>query len=88
MAATVTNKTRKPLSVPLGRGKRLFLGPGKSGEISSHDVEQPGVKALVENGAIEVLQLRGQAGGGGRDARGRAPQGFMSRGGPRRGGDR
>ena len=54
MASTVTNKTRKPLSIPLGRGKKLFLGPGKVGEIGSSAVELAAVKALVESGAIEV----------------------------------
>ena len=27
---TITNKTHRPLSVPLPRGKTLFLGPGKT----------------------------------------------------------
>jgi len=88
MATTVKNKTRKPLSVPLGRGKKLYLGPGKSGEIASHDAEQPAVKALVENGSIEMVVGRGGSGAGGGETRGRASGGHTSTGGPHRGGDR
>jgi hypothetical protein len=61
MATTVTNKTRKPLSVALARGRTLHLGPGKSGEIAPKDVEHPAVKALVDAGAIEIVQ--GPSGG-------------------------
>jgi len=75
MATTVTNKTRKPLSVALPRGRTLHLGPGKSGEIAKSDVEHPAVKALVDNGAIEVVQ-------GPSDGR----YGGPPRGGTRRGG--
>ena len=32
--ATITNKTHKALSIPLPGGKKLRLGPLKSGEIS------------------------------------------------------
>lgn len=56
MAITVTNKTRKPLSVALARGRTLHLGPGKSGAIARSDVEHPAVKALVDTGAIEIVQ--------------------------------
>ncbi len=88
MATTVTNKTRKPLSVPLGRGKKLYLGPGKSGEIAANDMEHPPLKALVENGAIEIVHRRAHTGAGGSDARGRPSRGHSSSGGPRRSGDR
>jgi hypothetical protein len=37
---TVANKTQKPLSVPLPRGKVLHLGPGKTGQISSEAAER------------------------------------------------
>ena len=88
MASTVTNKTRKPLSIPLGHGKKLFLGPGKSGEIASSAVELPAVKALVESGAIEIAEGHSHVGAGGSDTRGRASTGYASSGGPRRSGDR
>lgn len=50
----ITNKTRKPLSVPLPGGKKLFLGPGKSGQIAPKAAEHPAVKALIEAGELEV----------------------------------
>jgi hypothetical protein len=56
MAITVTNKTHKPLSIALARGRVLHLGPGKSGAIAKNDVEHPAVKALVDAGAIEIVQ--------------------------------
>jgi hypothetical protein len=86
MATTVTNKTRKPLSVPLGQGKKLYLGPGKSGEIASNDAERPAVKALVESGSLEIGHARGQTSGGGGQTGGRPSQGYTPSGGGRRGG--
>ena len=52
---TVANKTQKPLSVPLPRGKVLHLGPGKTGQISSEAAEHPRLKKLVDAGEIEVF---------------------------------
>jgi len=88
MAITVTNKTRKPLSVPLARGRRLYLGPGNSGEIASNDAEHPAVKALVDNGTIEIVRSRSHSGAAGTDRRGRPLHGYASGSGPRRSGDR
>jgi hypothetical protein len=88
MSTTVTNKTRKPLSIQLGPGKKLFLGPGKSGEIAAKDVELATVKALIEGGAIEVAQGRGQAGAGDSHTGGRPSQGHSPTTGGRRSGDR
>lgn len=51
---TVSNKTRRPLSIPLPRGKTLHLGPGKTGQISSTAVEHPGLKKLLDAGEIEI----------------------------------
>jgi len=51
---SVTNKTQKPLAVPLPRGKVLRLGPKKTGQISSDDVDHPQLKKLVEAGEIEI----------------------------------
>ena len=42
MTTTVRNKTQKPLSVPLSRGKVLHLGPLKAGEITFDDAELVG----------------------------------------------
>ena len=52
--AIITNKTTKALSVPLPGGKKLFLGPLKSGEISPKAVDHPPVQKLVEAGEVEI----------------------------------
>lgn len=52
---SIKNLTRKPLSVPLPRGKRLFLGPGKTGQIDSKSTAHPPLVALVEAGELELL---------------------------------
>ena len=65
----VTNKTNKPLAVPLPRGKLLRLGPRKTGQISSDDVDHPPLKKLADAGEIEIHeegQSPAQGGGSGR----------------------
>ncbi len=65
--ATITNKTRKALSVPLPGGKKLFLGPLKSGEISPKAVDHPPVQKLIKAGEVEIFDAKqkpGRAGGG------------------------
>ena len=52
---TISNKTQRPVRVPLPSGKVLHLGPGKTGQISSNAVEHPQLKALVDTGTIEIL---------------------------------
>lgn len=52
---TISNKTQRPLSVPLPRGKVLHLGPGKTGQIASEAADHPPFKKLVEAGEIEIL---------------------------------
>lgn len=71
---TVSNKTLKPLSIPLPGGKTLHLGPGKTGQIAAKAVDSPRFKKLVEAGEIEVVDddTRPTAGTGG-DKRGRTP---------------
>jgi len=88
--AAVTNKTGKPLSVPLPRGKRLHLGPRKSAQISSHDLEHPALKKLAESGAIDIAaDDTGSGGGDGGGTRGQPPTGGHTAGpGGRRSGDR
>ena len=51
---TVLNKTRAPLRVPLPRGKKLHLGPGKSGQISHQDLDHKPLQALIKKGKIEI----------------------------------
>jgi len=88
--ATITNKTTKPLSVSLPGGKKLRLGPLKSGEISPKAIDRPQVQKLIEAGEVEISgagqKHRGaQAGGKGvRTSSGAQGQGS----GIRRTGDR
>jgi hypothetical protein len=88
--AAITNKTAKPLSVPLPRGKRLHLGPRKSAQISSHDLEHPALKKLVEAGEIEIdARDSASTGGDGAGPHGRGPTtGHPTARGGRRSGDR
>ena len=70
--ATITNKTPAPLTVPLPGGKKLRLGPLKSGEISTKAVDHPPVQKLVEAGTVEIAgpsQEPRHAGGGGKGSR-------------------
>jgi len=85
---TVSNKTKRPLSVPLPGGKKLHLGPGKSGQITSGASEHAQLKKMIEAGEIEIL-AEGQrpADGGPEGKRGHAQPG-RSQGIGRRGGDR
>lgn len=53
---SVTNKTKRPLIIPLPRGKKLHLGPGKSGEIASNAVDHAPLKQLVEAGELEITR--------------------------------
>ncbi len=87
---TVSNKTQRPLSVPLPGGKTLHLGPGKTGQISSNAVEHAGLKQLVDAGEIEILDEAPRptdAAGGGKNRR-TSFQGHTSGSGNRRSGDR
>lgn len=64
----ITNKTRKPLSIPLPGGKKLFLGPGKTGQIAPKAAERPALKKLIDAGEVEVTDTKrghSEAGGDG-----------------------
>tara|TARA_R110002072_G_scaffold217365_2_gene375081 strand:+ start:128150 stop:128671 length:522 start_codon:yes stop_codon:yes gene_type:complete len=50
----ITNKTRRPIKVPLPEGKKLFLGPGKSGQVHAKAANHPPVKELLEAGDLEL----------------------------------
>jgi len=50
--ATITNKTNSALAIPLPGGKKLRLGPFKSGEISAKAVDHPPVQKLIEGGDV------------------------------------
>ena len=49
----IINKTHKPLSIPLPGGKRLFLGPGKTAQLTDKTLERPALVRLLEAGDIE-----------------------------------
>ena len=66
----ITNKTKKPLSVPLPAGKKLFLGPGKSGQITRKAAERPALVTLVEAGDVELSEEGAKRQGGGRSGSG------------------
>jgi hypothetical protein len=76
---TIKNTTNKPLNISLPGGKRLFLGPGKEGEIRARAADHPPVAARLETGELEVVpdgNKSGGNGGGGRrggGGRGRNP---------------
>ena len=50
----ITNKTNRPISVPLPRGKKLFLGPAKTGQVNAKAAEHPPLVKLVEAGDLEI----------------------------------
>ena len=87
---SVTNKTQKPLGVPLPRGKILHLGPGRTGQISSNAVDHPQLRMLLDGGSIalsdEGSEPAGGSGGGGRGMS--SFHGHPSTSGGRRSGDR
>jgi len=58
---TLRNTTRLPVRVPLPGGKTLHLGPGKTGQISDHAVDAPGVQRLLEQRKIALVGEEDQA---------------------------
>jgi hypothetical protein len=87
---TIKNKTKKPLRVPLPRGKTVHLGPAKSGQITTEAAEYPGLKKMVEAGEIEIVDENAAAPEGGSDdpAAHGSRTGFGASGVIRRSGDR
>jgi len=87
--ATITNKTRKPLSIPLPGGKKLRLGPLNSGEISPKAIEHPPVQKLIEAGEVEIFGSEQKPRGAGGEGKGVRPSsGGHGQGSIRRTGDR
>ena len=64
----ITNKTKKPLSLPLPGGKKLFLGPGKTGQVSPKALKHPPLVKLIEAGDVATADGAGvpTAKGGGK----------------------
>jgi len=88
--ATITNKTRLPLSVPLPGGKTLRLGPLKSGEVAQNAVTHPAVLKLAAAGTIDIVgtghkssQVPGDAGTGPQSANTRSRAGGVRKSGDR-----
>ena len=52
---TVRNKTHRPLTIRLSRGRVLRLGPRKEGQIATGDAEQKSLKKLVANSDVEIF---------------------------------
>ena len=50
----IKNQSRRPLTIALPGGKKLRLGPLKSGQITARAAEHPAVKKLVEEGIIQL----------------------------------
>ncbi|MGK0187107.1 MAG: hypothetical protein ACI9R3_002893 [Verrucomicrobiales bacterium] len=60
----IKNCTKKPLSLPLPGGKKLFLGPGKTGQVTPKALEYKPLMTLIEAGDLETI------GDGGKKSRG------------------
>ena len=71
----VTNKSKKPLIVPLPGGKRLFLAPGKTGQVTPKALDHPPVAKLIESG-----DLKSAVGSQGPSSRGKGKVGGSSGG--------
>ncbi len=86
----VTNKTRRPLAIPLPGGKKLRLGPLKTGQIAPKAADHPLVKKLIEAGEIEIVGDGRTKGSGslGSGGGGSSSQTDSSSGGVRHTGDR
>ncbi|MDB4711840.1 hypothetical protein OAF35_04125 [Verrucomicrobiales bacterium] len=63
----IINKTKKPLRIPLPGGKKLFLGPGKTGQVNAKALQHPPLAKLVEAGDVESGGTTAARQGGGAD---------------------
>jgi len=59
---TLVSKSRRPIRIPLPGGKVMFLGPGKSGQITDRHAALPAVRALIDAGEIAVAGESAHAG--------------------------
>lgn len=88
----ITNKTPNSLSVPLPGGKKLFLGPGKTGQVTGKALEHPPLVKLLEAGDIETSAEKPKTGGGrsggSSGPSGRSGSGHKRSGAMRQSGDR
>lgn len=86
----IVNKTKRPLAVPLPQGKKLRLGPGKTGQVTPKALEHPPLKKMIEAGEIEVAGPghHGAEGDGSSKVGRSSTRGFTPGGGMRQTGDR
>ena len=88
----ITNKTKKPLSVPLPGGKKLFLQPGKTGQVTAKALKHPPLVELLESGDLYSSDSahgpKAHAGGKAKGPSGGAPGHQGASGAARQSGDR
>ena len=86
----ITNKTSRPLSVPLPGGKKLFLGPGKTGQVNAKALGHPALAKLIEAGDVEPEDSHAKhvQGSGGKATGSVAGTGHKGTGAMRQSGDR
>ena len=61
----IINKTTKPLRIPLPGGKKLFLGPGRTGQVNGKALQHPPLAKLIEAGDVESGGATASRQGGG-----------------------
>mgnify|MGYP004380970107 CR=1 FL=1 len=59
----IKNRSNRPIVIPLPGGKKLRLGPGKTGQIRPNAANHPAVQKMVEAGTVEITQGGGSGGG-------------------------
>jgi len=86
----VTNKSKKPLMLPLPGSKKLFLGPGRTGQVSPKALEHPPLAKLIESGDVVAADGEHKDAQGGTSASGSSTGFFQggSSGAMRQSGDR
>ncbi len=50
----ITNKTKRPLRLPLPGGKTLFLAPGGTAQVAPKAKQHPPLMEFVEAGKVEL----------------------------------
>ncbi len=93
MSIKVTNKSKRAISIPLPGGKKLFIGPGKSGQIGDNAPDHPPLAKLIESGDLEIDAPGRDPGSAGTSSKGARSDGAAGGGGSgksniRRTGDR
>jgi hypothetical protein len=58
----IINRSNRPVTIILPGGKKLRLGPGKTGQITQKGANQPSVQKMIEAGTVKIAQS-GDSGG-------------------------